>query len=248
MRAFERARLLVGGQVLAQLRRLLVEVGEDAVEVAVLGQQLGRRLLPHARDTGEVVGRVAAQRGQQHVLRRRDAGALEDARLVVERVVAHPPLVVEHAHVGVLDELEAVAVARHDHDLALARHRLGRQRGDDVVGLEARRLDDRDGQRGHDVADHVELRRQQPGRLGPPGLVVLEDLVAERGPRGVEGDREGRGLLLADQVDEHGGEAVHRVGHDAGGGGQRVGEGEVGPEGERHAIEQQQWAGSPLLS
>ena len=71
--------LLVLGQVLAQLGRLLVEVGEDAVEVAVLGQQLGRGLLAHARDARQVVRGVAAQRRQQHVLRRRHAGAVEDA-------------------------------------------------------------------------------------------------------------------------------------------------------------------------
>ena len=47
----------------AQLRRLLVDVGEDAVEPAVRGDQLGRRLLPHARHAGQVVAGIAAQRG-----------------------------------------------------------------------------------------------------------------------------------------------------------------------------------------
>ena len=51
----------------AQLRRLLVEVGEDAVEVAVGVDQLGRGLLAHPGHAGQVVGGVAAQRG---VLRR----------------------------------------------------------------------------------------------------------------------------------------------------------------------------------
>ena len=239
--------LLVLGQVLAQLRRLLVEVGENPVEVAVLGQQLGRGLLPHARNAGQVVRRVAAQRGQQHVLRRRHPAALEDARLVVERVVADAALVVEHAHPGVLHELEAVAVARDDDHLGLALDRLGGQRGQDVVGLEARRLDHRDGQRLHDLADHVELRWQQPRRLRPARLVVLEDLVAEGGPGGVEGHRQRGGSLLPDEVHQHGGEAVHGVGDHAGRGGQRVGQRVVGPEGQRHAIEQQQGAGALLL-
>ena len=207
--------LLVLGQVLAQLRRLLVEVREDPVEVAVLGEELGRRLLPDARHARQVVRGVAAQRGQQHVLRGRHAAAVEDARLVVERVVAHAALVVEHAHVGVLHELEAVAVARDDDDLGLALRRLGGQRGDDVVGLEARRLHHGDGEGRHHLTDHVELRREQPGGLGPAGLVVLEDLVPEGGARGVEGHRQGRGALLPDQVHQHGGEAVHRVGDHA---------------------------------
>ena len=79
---------LVLGEVLPQLRRLLVEVGEDAVEAAVGGDELGGRLLPHPRDAGQVVGGVAAQRGVLGVLGRRHAGALQDPRLVVEGVVA----------------------------------------------------------------------------------------------------------------------------------------------------------------
>jgi hypothetical protein len=58
-----RAPGLVLGEVLAQLRGLLVEVGEDAVEAAVGGDQLGRGLLPHPGHAGQVVGRVAPQRG-----------------------------------------------------------------------------------------------------------------------------------------------------------------------------------------
>ena len=58
-------------QVLAQLRRLLVEVLEDAVEAAVGGDQLGRRLLPHPGHAGQVVGRVATQRGVLRVQRGR---------------------------------------------------------------------------------------------------------------------------------------------------------------------------------
>ena len=61
---------LVGGEVLAELRGLLVEVLEDAVEPAVGGDQLGRRLLPHPGHAGQVVGRVAAQRGVLRVERR----------------------------------------------------------------------------------------------------------------------------------------------------------------------------------
>ena len=50
----------------------------------------------------------------------RHAGAVEDAGLVVERVVADAALVVEHAHVRVLHELEAVAVPGDDDHLGLA--------------------------------------------------------------------------------------------------------------------------------
>ena len=63
---------------------------------------------------GEVVARVAAERGVLGVLRRRDAGALEDAGLVVEHVVGDAAPVVEHLDVRVGDELVAVAVAGDD--------------------------------------------------------------------------------------------------------------------------------------
>ena len=82
--------------------------------------QLGRRLLADAGHAGQVVARVAAQRGVLRVLRRRHAGALDDAGLVVERVVADAAAVVEHLDVGVLDELVGVAVAGDDDDVVAA--------------------------------------------------------------------------------------------------------------------------------
>ena len=47
----------------------------------------------------------------------RDAGALDDAGLVVERVVGHAAPVVEDLDVRVLDELVGVAVAGDDDDV-----------------------------------------------------------------------------------------------------------------------------------
>ena len=115
------------GQRGAQLRRQLVEVGEDAVEPAVGRDQLGGRLLADARDARQVVARVAAQRGVLRVLRRRDAGALEDPGLVVERVVADAAAVVEHLDVRVADELVGVAVAGDDDDVVAAGRRPARR-------------------------------------------------------------------------------------------------------------------------
>ena len=63
--------------------------------------QLGGRLLPDPGNAGQVVARVAAQGGVLGILRRRDAGALDDAGLVVEHVVADAAAVVEHLDVRV---------------------------------------------------------------------------------------------------------------------------------------------------
>ncbi len=60
-----------------------------------------------------------------------------DAGLVVEGVVAHPPLVVEHPHVGVLDQLVGVPVAGDDDHRLPTLPGLGGQGGEHVVGLEA---------------------------------------------------------------------------------------------------------------
>ena len=130
---------LVFDQRRLQLGRLRVDVGEDAVEAAVLVDQLGRRLLPDAGHAGQVVAGVAAQRGVLRVERRRDAGLLLDAGLVVERVVADAAPVVEHLHVRVGDELVAVAIAGDDDHVVAVGDEQVDGRGDQVVGLPARR-------------------------------------------------------------------------------------------------------------
>ena len=78
------------------------------------------------------------------------------------------------------------------------------------------------------------------------GFVGGIDPVALGRLRGVHGNGEVGGLLLFEEVDEGGGEAVEGGGVDAGGGGDgRAHEGEVGPVDEGHSIEQEEggWRG-----
>ena len=91
---------LRGSKVLPQLGRELVEAGEDPVEVAVLVDELGRRLLADAGNTGQVVARITSERGVDRVLRRGDARAFEDAGLVVQGVVADASPVVQNLDVA----------------------------------------------------------------------------------------------------------------------------------------------------
>ena len=137
--AFCRTLRLVLGEVGAQLGRLLVEVLEDAVDAAVGGDELGGRLLADARHARQVVGRVAPQRRVLEVEAGRHARASLDALLVVEHVVGHAAPVVEHLDVRVLHQLVHVAVARDHDDVEPGVAALRGQRGDDVVGLVARR-------------------------------------------------------------------------------------------------------------
>ena len=127
--------LLVFDQRSPQLRSLLIGVGEDAIQAAVLVQQLRRRLLPHPRHALQVVAGVATQRRVLRIQRGGDTRLLGDAGLVVQRVVADSTLVVQHLHVRVVHQLIAVAVAGDDHGIVPLALRLLGQRGQQVVGL-----------------------------------------------------------------------------------------------------------------
>ncbi len=129
--------VLIADEVLAQLGRHRVDGGHEGLQVAVLVDELGGGLLPHPLHAWQVVRRIAAHGGVEHVVRRLHAGSLENPGLVVERVVADATAVVEHADVGVLDELVAVTVAGDDDDRVLLVTRAGGERGDHVVGLVA---------------------------------------------------------------------------------------------------------------
>ena len=140
-------------------------------------------------------------------------GALLDAGLVVVRVVRHAPPVVEHLDERVLDELVRVAIAGDDQHLVALIARLGRERGEDVVGLEAGGLDDRDAQRLDHLAHEAHLLAEDVGRGAAAGLVVGDALVAERGLGPVEGHADAVGLVVAHEVQQHRREPVDRVGH-----------------------------------
>ena len=203
--------LLVLGERGPQLGRLLVDVGEDAVQPAVGVDQLGRGLLADTRDAGQVVTRIAAQRGVLRVLGRCDAGPLGDAGLVVERVVADTAAVVEDLDVGVADELVGVAVAGHDHDVIAAGDGLLGGGGDEVVGLPAGQLAGGDAEGIEDLAHEAHLLTQDVrGRLAV-GLVRRVGQVTERLLRPVERHQDGVGLLLLEHVDEHRREPEHGV-------------------------------------
>ena len=69
-----------------------------------------------------------------------------------------------------LDQLEGVPVAGDDQHLHAELHGLGGQRGDQVVGLEARHRDRRDPQRVEHLVDQADLAAEVVGgaRSGPP--------------------------------------------------------------------------------
>ena len=229
---------LRGGQVLPQLGRQLVQRCEDPVEPSPVVDQLRRGLLPHSGHSGQVVAGVAPQGRVLHVAGGPHAGALQNAGLVVQLVVRHPPHVVEHLHLRVLHQLVGVAVAGHDDHFVAPVAARGGQGGDHVVGLEAGRVRRGHGQRVEQLAHQAHLLAQDVGGRVAGSLVGGDLGVPESGLGPVEGDDDLVGLVVAPQVDEHRGESEHRVGDLPRGGGHVGGQREEGAVGERVAVDQ----------
>ena len=227
-------------QRVAGLAAHLVHAVDQLVEGPELADPLLRRLLPHPRDAREVVARVAPQRREVGVLLGRERVALHDLLGRVAHEVGHALARVEHRDVGA-DQLERVAVARTDRHAHARGHGLRGERRDDVVGLVALDREHRDREHPQDVLDEVDLAAELVGRRGPVGLVGRERLGPEGLPRDVERHRDVRRLLVAQQVDEHGREAVDGVRRLARRGAEVLRrQGEERPVGQRVPVEQQQ--------
>ncbi len=231
----------VGEQVVAQLAALLAGVLDHALGGAVRLHQPGGGLVPHPRHPGQVVGRVAAERGDVDVALRRHTVAIQHGGGVVDARVGDTAGGHHHLDAGlVVDELEGVAVAADDHHRHAPLGRLAHQRGDDVVGLVARHLDDGDVQGVEHLADQRHLRAELDGGRLPVRLVLGVDLVAVGGPTDVEADGDAIRGDLTEQLHQHGGEAVDRVGLLPGGGRQITGQREERSVGEAVPVQQHQ--------
>ena len=142
---------------------LLGRVGENSFEATVLIDQLGGRLLPHSGNPGQVVTRIPAKRGVGRILARRHAGLVEDARLVIQRIVGHAALVVEHLHIRITNELITVAIPRDDHYVeSRVDGPIGNGR-DDVVGLESGDLANDDAEGGEEFLHDSDLLTKDLG-------------------------------------------------------------------------------------
>ena len=203
------------GEVLAQRLTLLagdlVGAGDDVVEAVVGVDPLRGEALADPRDAREVVGGLADQRGELGVARRRHAV------LGLDRLGCHARELGDATHrvedrAGVGHELERVAVAGEDQHLEPLGPRLGREGGDDVVGLEPLLLQVRDPQHVEHPLDQRQLGGELRGRLVATRLVVGVLLEAERLARLVEGHADVGRLLVAEHVDQHRGEAVDGIG------------------------------------
>jgi hypothetical protein len=140
----------------------------------------------------------------------------------------------------VVDELEVVAVPGDDQHRQPLLPGLPDQGGDQVVGLVAGDLDHRDPQGRQDLADQRHLGAELVRGAAAVGLVALVDVVAVGRPAQVEADRDPVRGEVAEQLDQHGGEAVDDVGQLPGGRLEVAGQGEEGPEGQAVPVQQDQ--------
>ena len=194
-------------QRLASLGLLdLARALQQRFEVAVFGDQLRGRLDADAGCARHVVGGVTGQRLHVDHLVGRDAELLEHGLwpelLLLDRI--------HHVDAGP-DQLHQVLVGGDDGAGAagLDRHPgIGR---DQVVGFVAFEFADRDVEGLGRFADQRELRDQVLRRLGPVGLVLVVDLVAERRAPGVEDHGDVVDLGIVEELHQHAREAVDGV-------------------------------------
>ena len=112
----------------------------------------------------------------------------------------------------VRDELEAVLVPGDHHARPARGLALPGDGADEVVGLVPRQFVAGDVHGVQHLLEHRELLGQLLGHSLPLGLVALVGQVAEGGLPPVEGDAQGLGGLLVQQLLQGGDEAVDRVG------------------------------------
>ncbi len=168
-----------------------------------------------------------------------EAVALLDALLVVHDGIGEGAAGGQHPRV-IVNQLEGVGVAGDDQRFQALFFRLLGQGAQHVVRFVAFRLDDGDAQGADDLLDAGHLGAHFVGHLDAVSFVLLVLLVAESLAH-VEGHGDVVGLLVAQHVEQHGGEAEHCVGQLALGGSQTLRQGIVTTVGQSVTINEHQF-------
>jgi len=196
-----------GAQVFSDLAANLVCVRDDGVQAPVLFEPFHGGLGPHLRNAGDIVRGIANERQVIDDQLRRHAVLLFYACRIEHRI-AHGI----HERDAVVDDLGEVLVAGGNEGRYAVSLRLARECGDDIVGLDAVRDDQRQSlgleNRMHrfDLADEV-------GRHGRTvGLVFWIDRGAEGLLSGIENHREIIGCIIGEQLAHHVDDAIDRPG------------------------------------
>ncbi len=201
----------VRGEIFAAFGLLdLIEMRKKLVQAAEGRDELGRRLDADAGDTGNIVRRIAGERLDLDDLVRRHAEALFDLGLT-DGLALHG---IEHFDAGA-HELHQVLVRRDNRHLGPGIGRIPGIGCDEIVGLVAGKLDGGHVEGADGVPHQRELRHEILGWWRAVRLVVLVDVVAKSLFGRIEDHRDMRrplrALRLAQELVEHGAEAVQRA-------------------------------------
>ena len=183
---------------------------DQAAERAVLDNPLGRSLLPHPGDTGQIVTGIAPECGEVGVLRRSKAVLLFHRLRCHPREIRHSLAWVEHGG-GAGDQLEGVTVARDDRRFQARRLRLSGEGCDEVISFVALTLQVANTHSRKHIPHEIDLTAEFVRCLGSRGLVALVCLATERGTGYVKSDGDMGGVDVAQSVDEHRGESVDGI-------------------------------------
>ena len=216
---------------------MFVNSGKYAIQTPVSVDQPGRRLFPHPGNTGQVVGLVTSEGGIFHVVGGVDPRSVADSRLVVEHVFGDPPLVVENADVGILDQLVGIAVTGNDQYVPAAVPGHRGQGSDHVICLEAFGVDRLQAQSHNQFPHQVQLLVEDVGLPLSVRLVAGQLLVAKRRARKVECHRHASRVVVSQKCGQHRREAEDRVRDLTGRGGHVRRKGEERPVGQGVAVD-----------
>ena len=180
----------------------------DALDTAILGEQLYCRLPAHAWHAGDIVRLVPLQRLDfRHILRAKSLVAFLHPRYIVcARTLSAG--VEQHSH-GWRYKLQYVAVSGQYERIEMLRLRLCPQRSQYVVCLVARHLEDRHAECFHELFHAPELIAQFRRRRGALCLVLLERLMSECRRGHVECNNAVTWLPFLNSAQEHVEKAIH---------------------------------------
>ena len=203
--------------LLLLLARNGIDAGIQILEAAEVPDEFEGRLGPDAGHPRDVVRGIAGEAHHIHHLRRIHTHLLFYGGKVGAGLLHRVP---DARPFG--DELHEVFVAGHHHDRKPLQLQKPRQRADEVVGLVAGHLEDRQAVAGRDLLDVGDLQSHVRGHRGAVRLVGGEEAVAEGRAAGIEKHGRVLGAALRHELDQHAGEPENSVGRQSPGVGEAL--------------------------
>jgi len=197
-------------EIFAFLPLELVGVGEEILDRPELLNQLDCGLFADAGDTGDIIRRVAGQGLYLNDAGRRAAEAFGDLGKAGD-LLLHG---VKETHLR-SDGLHQILVAGDDCYFQFIAGKALRQSGNQIIRFKTGLFEDRQIKGSNDLLDFGDLRHQIIRHRNSVRLVLRIKLFAESRSARIEDDRQVVGLLVADDLEEHGGKAIDSVGRKA---------------------------------